>query len=221
MNNKTVMSDYELISAIKNSKWQSKKNKLIFRLYDRYKNLIYKVGHKLIKSLHLKYDYLEDYQQEAYFVLLKAIDYVDFNKINKSKEEWSFVNVYFYHLKNLNVVLRNKLVIAEINECDFNLKENTCLDDMIFRTNRTPEHIIIKKELKNKLWEQISKLETTPLIKGRSKCETDILFDLMEGKNLLDISKERGLWYNSVYSVRYEPMKKYLYYKLKDFYVNG
>jgi hypothetical protein len=87
--------DYDLIAIYQNGDDQEKKDALEV-MYMRYQPLIRKIAGKYCQYTGVSN--FEDFQQEAFFELVRVFDQADLDRITPS---WKIVWVYKYRLKNL------------------------------------------------------------------------------------------------------------------------
>lgn len=95
MINYEALNDYNLVAKCK--KKGAYQKKALTTLYMRYLPLInkkYTKFKKIFTSISME---REDYQSEAYFEMLKAVDYVNFEKITKP-DTWKFLGVFIWYL---------------------------------------------------------------------------------------------------------------------------
>ena len=89
MNN---LSDYELVGLCKNND-----KKALETLYIRYLPFINKKYTKFKKTFTSSGLERGDFQNDCYFALTKAVNYVNFDKINKP-ETWKFLGALMYYI---------------------------------------------------------------------------------------------------------------------------
>jgi hypothetical protein len=89
---KERMNDAELVKLCK-----KKDREALNELYVRYLPFINKKYFKFKKSFSTNLMEKEDFQNDCYFALLKAIDYVNFAKIPRP-ETWKFLGAFMYFI---------------------------------------------------------------------------------------------------------------------------
>jgi|WetSurMetagenome_2_1015567.scaffolds.fasta_scaffold716825_1 hypothetical protein len=108
-------SDYDLVWEVQND--GNEKNYLI--LYERYKNLIRQFSWKLKKKFrNINSELRKDYEQDAYFKVVKAVDSVDFCKIY-DRDNWLLMNHLYPYLQNLTLAYCKKIFKSFYNNIDY------------------------------------------------------------------------------------------------------
>lgn len=97
--------DYDLIAIYQNEDGQEKKDALEV-MYMRYQPLIYKIAGKYCQYTGVSN--FEDFQQEAFFELVRVLDQTDLSRVTSS---WKIVWVYKHRLKNLMGLMKRHEVI--------------------------------------------------------------------------------------------------------------
>lgn len=121
------MTDGELVLAIK----RGEESPTV--LYKRYLPMIDKHARKASMYIPVdKQEFILDYEQEAYFVILKAINYVDEKYI--FGDEWKFSLVFSLYLKNMDRGFFQK----EQRKRKHNFSFIFTLDDLKRNTPTTP-----------------------------------------------------------------------------------
>lgn len=112
-------SDFELVELTKSGAVSKSV------LYERYKYMLVKNGAAMRHKLREDSDFLADYLQEGFFIIDKAIAYVDKQKIS-TPDSWCFGTTLWYFIRNHNAELMRKKRRADKHHGPFRV----CLDDM-------------------------------------------------------------------------------------------
>jgi hypothetical protein len=106
MKNLSKMTDQDLVAKAQSYKTEcSSRGIYIGELYRRYVPLINKHAGMLFKSQPKDRTYYEDFLQDAYFAVVKAIDLVKWEKVNTG---WKFVRVLWPQLHKLRTAYQKK-----------------------------------------------------------------------------------------------------------------
>lgn len=100
------MSDIELVRKIKSFRTDCpSKGIYLGALYDRYLPMISKHSAKVFRTGKANKHMYQDFLQDAYFAVIRAVDGVSYDKFPCKVEEvdsnWKFSNVLWYYLKKL------------------------------------------------------------------------------------------------------------------------
>jgi len=114
MNKKEMQTkcDYDLISIYQNGNNQEKKDASEV-MYMRYQPLTYKIGMKYCQYTGVSN--LEDFQQEAYFELVRVLNSI---KLNKISSEWKIVKVYKQRLQNMMKLMKKREIKQTNHICN-------------------------------------------------------------------------------------------------------
>lgn len=91
-----ILNDRQLVIKIK----QNRKTEDYEVLYKRYLPMIRKYAFKVGRNFRgHNFEIQQDFEQEAYFVLVKTVHKIDISKIKN--DNWKFQGIFYFHLRNL------------------------------------------------------------------------------------------------------------------------
>lgn len=133
INNKNFikMSDYDIIAMYNKSKHSNVKNSVLLHLYKKYNNVMYSVYKKY--SFLKNYYEFEDYKQDAFLILINAIEYYS----KGDNEKYSFGILFKWLLNNhCKKILNQEFVyqpdeISEFEPAKINIENEIILNETI------------------------------------------------------------------------------------------
>ncbi len=150
------MNDYNLVKLIKEEQTATKKVSAIYELFSRNKKMIQKLySQSLLRKLGTIP--FEDFEQEAFILSLKAIDYIKLHRI-VDQENWRFGWIFYHFLKRYLYQTTKKELRMPI---DYKETMDENVDD--YRSISTHMHteVSIEKILITQFKDHLSPIELT------------------------------------------------------------
>lgn len=186
-----MRTDYELMISAK-----AKNSRDVSELYHRYIPLIYKHA----RSVKMRdSDQKSDYAQDAFLRYLKAVEYVDIEKIRDIKT-WKFYQVFDWFLQNLDKKYRK--VLYHIGaELSYSHDEDIEDDSKGFTLHASLGHI------DHSITECERVISKRDFLKKLTPFQKNILNMRRNNKTIATIAKELGVSYGTIHGHIYKARK--------------